>query len=212
MSLIERTVGAAKNARDTVSRAVRDPQVMREGARDLPLRAFQLAVRGFGQALVVTDRLRGRGRTRPGEPRTTDTEGQDTSSTGGAAGRDTTVRVIHPEPAAEEPAAPSTAAKAAGNTAPESKQAEKPKQAPQTKPAQQTEPVEKAAPADGDGPAKELPVPDYDSRSVPSLRARLRGLSAADIKRLVEYEQTHADRAEVVAMYERRIAKLAAEG
>jgi hypothetical protein len=57
-----------------------------------------------------------------------------------------------------------------------------------------------------------LPVPNYDSLSLPSLRARLRTLNAAQLRELIEYEQAHAARADVVAMFERRIAKLAAEG
>ena len=56
----------------------------------------------------------------------------------------------------------------------------------------------------------ELPVPNYDSLSVPSLRARLRGLDAAQVRVLAEYERSHAGRTDMVAMFERRIAKLAA--
>jgi hypothetical protein len=57
-----------------------------------------------------------------------------------------------------------------------------------------------------------LPVSNYDSLTLPSLRARLRMLDADQLRVLIEYEQTHAGRADVVAMFERRIAKLAAEG
>jgi hypothetical protein len=56
----------------------------------------------------------------------------------------------------------------------------------------------------------ELPVPNYDALSVPSLRARLRGLDTAQVRVLAEYERSHAGRTDVVAMFERRIAKLAA--
>jgi hypothetical protein len=56
----------------------------------------------------------------------------------------------------------------------------------------------------------DLPVPNYDSLSLPSLRARLRGLDAAQVGVLVAYERSQAGRADVVAMFERRIAKLAA--
>jgi hypothetical protein len=58
----------------------------------------------------------------------------------------------------------------------------------------------------------DLPVPSYDSLSVPSLRARLRSLDATQVGLLAEYERSHAGRADVVAMFERRIAKLAASG
>jgi hypothetical protein len=46
---------------------------------------------------------------------------------------------------------------------------------------------------------------------VASLRARLRNLDVAQVGRLADYERAHAARAEVLAMFERRIAKLEAE-
>ena len=55
-----------------------------------------------------------------------------------------------------------------------------------------------------------LPVPDYDALSLPSLRARLRTLSADQLRVLVRYERAHAGRADILAMFERRLAKLAA--
>jgi hypothetical protein len=66
-----------------------------------------------------------------------------------------------------------------------------------------------------DGPAHEpadaeLPVPNYDSLSLPSLRARLRGLDIPQLRMLVDYERSHAARADVTTMFERRIEKLAA--
>jgi hypothetical protein len=62
------------------------------------------------------------------------------------------------------------------------------------------------------GPAAAaLPVPGYDALSLPSLRARLRNLDAGQLRVLIAYEHAHAGRADVVAMFERRIAKLAGE-
>jgi len=57
--------------------------------------------------------------------------------------------------------------------------------------------------------AGQLPVPNYDDLSVASLRARLRNLSADQISQLIDYEKSHAGRADVITMFERRIAKLA---
>jgi hypothetical protein len=57
--------------------------------------------------------------------------------------------------------------------------------------------------------AGQLPVPNYDDLSVASLRARLRNLSADQIGQLIDYEKGHAGRADVITMFERRIAKLA---
>ena len=56
--------------------------------------------------------------------------------------------------------------------------------------------------------AADLPVPGYDELSVASLRARLRTLDAAQVRELLDYERAHASRANVVTMFERRIAKL----
>jgi hypothetical protein len=55
-----------------------------------------------------------------------------------------------------------------------------------------------------------LPVPNYDGLSLPSLRARLRTLSTDQLRVLVRYERAHAGRAGILAMFERRLAKLAA--
>jgi hypothetical protein len=54
-------------------------------------------------------------------------------------------------------------------------------------------------------------VPGYDGLSLPSLRARLRNLDTGQLRVLIAYERAHAGRADVVAMFERRIAKLAGE-
>jgi hypothetical protein len=67
--------------------------------------------------------------------------------------------------------------------------------------------VAAAAPAAA-GP---VPLPNYDELSVASLRARLRNLDVTQVKQLAEYERAHAARAEVLTMFERRIAKLEAE-
>ena len=45
-----------------------------------------------------------------------------------------------------------------------------------------------------------------------SLRARLRNLDLAQVRQLAEYERAHAARADVIGMFERRIAKLEADG
>jgi hypothetical protein len=54
----------------------------------------------------------------------------------------------------------------------------------------------------------ELPLPGYDSLSLASIRARLRGLDVAQLRVLVEYESKNAERPEVLGMLERRIEKL----
>lgn len=56
--------------------------------------------------------------------------------------------------------------------------------------------------------ASEAPLPNYDELSLASLRARLRNLDTGQVRELAEYEKAHAGRADVIAMFERRIAKL----
>lgn len=53
-----------------------------------------------------------------------------------------------------------------------------------------------------------LPIAGYDELSLPSLRARLRNLDVSQLQVIVDYEATHANRADVVTMFERRIVKL----
>jgi hypothetical protein len=59
--------------------------------------------------------------------------------------------------------------------------------------------------------AAAAPLANYDELSVASLRARLRNLDVAQVRELAEYERAHAARADVLTMFERRIAKLEAE-
>ena len=66
-----------------------------------------------------------------------------------------------------------------------------------------------AAPATPAASTGALPVQNYDDLTIASLRARLRNLSADQLTQLVDYEKSHANRADVVQMFERRIAKLA---
>jgi hypothetical protein len=70
---------------------------------------------------------------------------------------------------------------------------------------------EPAAPAN---PAArpELPLASYDTLSLASIRARLRGLDADQLRVLIGYERSHAERPEVLGMLERRIEKLEAGG
>lgn len=60
--------------------------------------------------------------------------------------------------------------------------------------------------------AAELPLAGYDDLSLPSIRARLRNLDTDQLRALADYERTHAERADVLGMFERRIEKLEAGG
>ncbi|WP_141578207.1 hypothetical protein [Actinomadura sp. WMMA1423] len=128
-----------------------------------------------------------------------------------------------PEPAPQAEPAASPKAAEPGPAAPEAKPTEAAKaraeesKAPAKKPSEKKagkaafEPKAEAKPAaqaEAAHIAEDLPVPDYDSATLPQLRARLRGLSADQVKLLREYERKHAGREDVISMYERRIAKL----
>ena len=68
-----------------------------------------------------------------------------------------------------------------------------------------------AAPEPTAAAAVAAPLPNYDELSVASLRARLRNLDVTQVRQLAEYERAHAARADVLTMFERRVAKLEAE-
>ena len=63
-----------------------------------------------------------------------------------------------------------------------------------------------AAPVGEAGP----PIANYGELSVASLRARLRGLTVVQVREVIAYERANANRPEVIAMFERRMAKLEA--
>ncbi|MCP2336685.1 hypothetical protein [Actinomadura rupiterrae] len=118
-----------------------------------------------------------------------------------------------PEPEAAKPAEPKAAeakpAKPAEAKPAQAKPAEaKPKAAAKPKRAEPAKPAATSKAAGSAGEAAELPVPDYDTATLPQLRARLRGLSADQVKLLREYEREHEARADIIRMYENRIAKL----
>jgi hypothetical protein len=68
--------------------------------------------------------------------------------------------------------------------------------------AQRPAPVAAAKPAP--------PLDGYDDLSLPSLRARLRGFDAAKLRALLAYEKAHANRDDVITLFERRLAKITA--
>nr|WP_055508295.1 hypothetical protein [Nonomuraea pusilla] len=89
--------------------------------------------------------------------------------------------------------------------------AEAPAVAEEPAPAAAEEPAPAAEkPGAGEGAPAE-PLPGYAGLSVASLRARMRGKDAAQIAALLEYERATQARADIVRMYENRLAKLQAE-
>jgi type IV secretory pathway VirB10-like protein len=213
-----------------------------ERVKEAPAQALRGMFAGIGQLLLVTDKLRSKKQAaEPPQPTSTAaTEATAAASAAApappapaaepevpvaaeAAAGAPEAKATKPRPKARpkaEPSAPKAETPAAKAEAPAAK-AEAP--AARTKAAA----AKTARAAGGAGnvrvlasedtvaataAAPGLPLPNYDELSVASLRARLRNLTAAQVTELVTYEKVNADRPEVVAMFERRIAKLEAEG
>jgi hypothetical protein len=150
-----------------------------ERVKEAPASALRAMFAGIGSLLSVTDKIR----AKP------------------AAEKAAEAKAAAPETAAPETPAPETTETPEDTAAPET-----------TAAAQEAAPVTAvaetaAAPASEEAAA--LPLPNYDELSIASLRARLRNLSADQLTVLISYEKSHADRAEVITMFERRITKLA---
>jgi hypothetical protein len=138
-----------------------------------------------------------------------------------AAARRTTAKPasgkpVTPKPATKPATPPRTAAKAAAaeSAASAAEAAPKPPKPQSSRDLDKTGNVRLLSDgADGSAVAAAgaAPLPNYDELSVASLRARLRNLDVTQVRQLAEYERAHAARAEVLTMFERRIAKLETE-
>jgi len=58
---------------------------------------------------------------------------------------------------------------------------------------------------DGRGASPNLPIADYDDLSAPQVQDRLDGLTPAELRKLRDYEQRHANRKTVLDRIERRL-------
>ena len=132
-----------------------------------------------------------------------------------SSAKPTSVKAAPAKPAAK-PATRRTAAKPAAD--PEAEAAPRPPKRQSTRNFDKTgnvrvvaaatpEPVVAAEPVE----TSVAPLPNYDTLTVASIRARLRNLGIEQVRQLAEYERTHAAREDVLGMYQRRIAKLEAE-
>jgi hypothetical protein len=176
--------------------------------KEAPARGLRAVFAGFGRALGG---LRKSGVAPTAQAKATGDNGHVKVTASEAAAQETAVPETVAKPAAPkaEPKAP--AAKAEPKAA-------APKAAPQA-PAAKAEPetvAPKAAPqAAAATPETEasdaaLPLANYDTLTVASLRARLRTLTVPQLRTLVDYENAHLAREEVTGMFERRIAKIVA--
>ena len=183
---------------------------MTETVRDLPIHAVRLAMFGVGRALLLSDRvtkdvkqIRESG-VRPVLGRWKD----DAEEIAGALVHRVVDRINGNGEAdvTWEPETP--VARPPRKVSPLSADSEPAvgKPAPVIEPEPGPAPVAVAEPA----PVAELPVPNYDSSTLASIRARLRALDVAQVQTLRDYEQANAARADFVRMFDNRIAKLQA--
>jgi hypothetical protein len=165
--------------------------------KDAPVRAVRAAFAGVGRVLKVKDRMSAKP-TAPATEAPAEPKAQ-------AATEPSNVRVLDPEAASPETATPETATPETATPETATPETATPETAtPETAtPETATPETEAAAPAD-------LPLANYDTLTVASLRARLRNLSPGELSILIDYEKAHAGREEVVGMFERRIAKIKA--
>lgn len=170
---------------------MRVPQV-----KEAPAQALRAMFAGIGQFLSITDKLRGKPAASP-DPETVVPPAAPPQTPAPSAAAETMV----PETAAPE----TVAAEAAGGHVRLLEPDEAPAAAVAAEPAPAAVVVADPAPA----PSSELPLANYDDLTIASLRARLRNLSADQLGQLIEYEKSHAGRADVITMFERRVAKLA---
>ena len=170
------------------------PQKVKEG----PASALRAMFAGVGSLLSAVDKVRGK------------------------SAAQAPAAAASPAPAPAQAAAPEATAEAEPVAEPATVAAETvtpgETPAPETVAVEETPASETAAPAEAAAPetvAPEatagLPLANYDESTVASLRARLRNLSVDQLTQLVEYEKGHAARADVITMFERRIAKIESE-
>ena len=191
---------------------MRIPQQVPERVKEAPAQALRAVFSGIGQVLLVADRIKNRGaepeRARPVATAPSAQSGSGQAAPASPAQRRSLDQTGNVRLLSEEDPAEPTAEQTAGPAS----TAEPPAAEP---PAGQTGMESSATEAVAQSPAAEqaaLPVPNYDDLTVASLRARLRNLDQSQLRMLLDYEKAHAGRADVLTMFERRIAKLDSDG
>jgi hypothetical protein len=174
---------------------MRVPQV-KERVKESPASALRAMFAGIGSMLFVKDKIRHKAGTENSAPETE------------------TAAAPEATPAAEDSAAPETvvAATTTGpevTTAPETTAVPEATPAPENAAAPETVAAQTTAEPETTEAAAALPLANYDELTIASLRARLRTLTPEQLTVLIEYEKAHANRADVITMFERRITKLA---
>jgi hypothetical protein len=185
---------------------MRFPQVS-DRVKEAPAQALRGVFASIGQLLLFTDKLKNKDKSKavPAQrvppPRARSVPSP--ASPGALPAADPALAVPEPILAVPEPILAAPGPSAADTPPPASSSR------PQAEDAAAV-PGEAAAAGEPVRPAPEagLPLANYDELSLASLRGRLRTLDAAQLRQLVSYEREHAARADVLAMFERRITKL----
>lgn len=159
---------------------MRFPQIT-DRMKEAPTHVLRAVFAGIGQALLVADKIKSQVQEQARAQRA----GPEPTKT--AAARPVPTKPVLAEPVVTEPVVTEAVV-----TEPEVTEAV----------------VVEAAAAEPAAAAASLPLADYDDLSMPALRARMRGLDIPQLRVLVDYENANAARETVVAMFERRIAKL----
>ena len=184
---------------------MRVPQVS-ERIKEAPAQALRGVFAGIGQVLLIADRLRNKTPASQHVPPVRAPEPPETRAD--PAMRAAPAPQAAPTPAA--PAAPVAPVAPVGPVGPAAERVAEVRDLDKTGNVRLLD-AEKDSSASGAPATSEPPLPNYDELSVASLRARLRNLDVSQVRQLAEYERAHAARAEVLTMFERRIAKLEAE-
>jgi len=217
---------------------MRLPQVS-DRIKESPAQALRGVFAGIGQLLLITDKLRNKTPASRHVPPARAPERSETRAdpapaapSAPPAGPAPSAPPAGPAPSAP-PAGPATSAPPAGpaTSAPPAGPATSAPPATSATSAPPAAPAASAPPASAP-PAQRVPqardfdktgnvrlitsgeaaapLPNYGELTIASLRARLRNLDLMQVRQLAAYEQAHAARADVMIMYERRIAKLEA--
>jgi hypothetical protein len=175
---------------------MRVPQV-KERVKEAPASALRAMFAGIGSMLFVKDKIRNKAGAENSAP-ATEAAAPETTETPETVVAEATVA----SEVTTAPEATAVPAATAATVTPETV-------TPETSAAPETVVAETTAVPETTADAAALPLPNYDELTIASLRARLRNLTAEQLTVLIEYEKAHANREDVITMFERRITKLA---
>ncbi len=196
---------------------MRVPQVS-ERIKEAPAQALRGVFAGIGQLLLITDKIRNKApayagpvRPRPPAPPEKETTADATAAppeeaAAPAPAQPVQAQPVHAEPVHAEPVRAEPVQAQPVQAQPVQAQPRDFDRTGNVRLIDSEAVVAKSRPRDSG-----LPLPNYDELSIASLRARLRNLDVAQLRQLIDYEQAHEARADVIAMFERRIAKLEAD-